>query len=140
MGFGLGVLRRRGASGLLVGFAARGVRRVGDSGVSTGEHCSRASFASRAAGLAFGVAATAGAVGTALTANALVMMRVDSRRNSSGSRSRRRRKGIAAPRGGVFNRRGGGARDADAKGEPTLEVRAVNAVGAYKTQDDMLYR
>ena len=48
--------------------------------------------------------------------------------------------GIAAPRKRTSIVAVAGARDADAKGEPTLEVRAVNAVGAYKTQDDMLYR
>ena len=127
------------ASGLLVGFAARGVRGSATS-VSPGAARSAASFASRAAGLAFGVAATAGAVGTALTANALVMMgrlaeKLERVALAAGE------DGIAAPRRNELqSSRWRGARDADAKGEPTLEVRAVNAVGAYKNQDDMLYR
>ena len=70
----------------------------------------------------------------ALTANALVMMgRLAEMRERVASRRRRHR--IAAPRRNASRRRGGDlTRDADAKGEPTLEVRAVRAVGAYKTR------
>ena len=132
------------ASGLLVGFAARGMRgsatRIVSPGAAEGAARSAASFASRAAGLAFGVAATAGAVGTALTANALVTMGRLAEKLERIARAAEE-EGLATPRRNELrSSRWRGARGADADGEPTLEVRAVNAVGAYKNQDDMLYR
>jgi hypothetical protein len=132
------------ASGLLVGFAARGMRgsaaRIVSPGAAESAARSAASFASRAAGLAFGVAATAGAVGTALTANALVTMGRLAEKLERIARAAEE-EGLAAPRRNELrSSRWRGARGADADGEPTLEVRAVNAVGAYKNQDDTLYR
>ena len=132
------------ASGLLVGFAARGMRgsatRIVSPGAAESAARSAASFASRAAGLAFGVAATAGAVGTALTANALVTMGRLAEKLERIARAAEE-EGLATPRRNELrSSRWRGARGADADGEPTLEVRAVNAVGAYKNRDDMLYR
>ena len=120
--------------------AKRTERNCANASLSSARVIMASSFASRAAGLAFGVAATAGAVGTALTANALVMMgRLAEKLERVALAAEE--EGLAAPRRNELqSSRWRGARDADAKGEPTLEVRAVNAVGAYKTQDDMLYR
>ena len=132
------------ASGLLVGFAARGVRgsatRIVTPGAAERAARSATSFASRAAGLAFGVAATAGAVGAALTANALVTMGRLAEKLERVARAAEE-EGLATPRRNELrSSRWRGARGADADGEPTLDVRAVNAVGAFKNRDDLLYR
>ena len=142
MGFGLAYYAGGAASGLLVGFAARACTRVGDERLSA-ERRDRRRRRSRRERRDWrsGWRRRRRAVGTALTANALVMMgRLAEKLERVALAAEE--EGIAAPRRNELSI----VAVARARGTPTPKAnrrsRCARSTPSArtKTQDDMLYR